>query len=99
MGKKNFSGDENESECEEKVMPTLPDSDIDEIDNQSGGCPRCPGTPLGQKIPGGGYRAEKLFARAKIFSRRRAPPLAYFWLRHCNQLINMNSIYESEEYR
>jgi hypothetical protein len=47
-----------------------------------GGCPRCPGTPLGQKIPGGGYRAEKLFARAKIFSRWRAPPLAYFWLRH-----------------
>jgi hypothetical protein len=39
-----------------------------------GGCPRCPGTPLGQKIPGGGYRAEKLFARAKNFSRWWAPP-------------------------
>jgi len=33
-----------------------------------GGCPRCPGTSLGQKMSGGEYRAKKLFARVKIFS-------------------------------
>jgi hypothetical protein len=39
-----------------------------------GGCPRGPGTPLRQKIPEGGYRAEKLFARAKIFLTGGHPP-------------------------
>jgi hypothetical protein len=48
MDKENFFADENESEDEDDVMPALPDSDIDEMDNE---------------------------------------------------LINMNSKYESEEYR
>jgi len=32
------------------------------------GCPRCPGTSLGQKMFGGEYRTKKLSVRVKIFS-------------------------------
>lgn len=34
MDKENLRDDENESEDEEDVMPALPDSDIDEMENQ-----------------------------------------------------------------
>jgi len=37
------------------------------------GCPRCPGTSLGQKMSGGEYRAKKLSARVKIFSAGEHP--------------------------
>jgi len=57
------------------------------------------GHPLGQKIPGEDYRAEKLFAKAKHFSRWRAPPLAYFWLRHWSEYkISLGSGKISREY-
>ena len=39
-----------------------------------GGCPRCPGTPLGQKMSGGRYRDEKLFGESKIFFTGGHPP-------------------------
>jgi hypothetical protein len=32
-----------------------------------GGCPRCPGTPLGQKMSGGGHKDKKLLTGSKIF--------------------------------
>ena len=34
MDKENLRDDENESEDEEDVMPALPNSDIDEMENQ-----------------------------------------------------------------
>jgi len=34
MEKENFFDDESDSEDEEKAMPALPDSDIDEMDNE-----------------------------------------------------------------
>ncbi len=39
-----------------------------------GGCSRCPGTSLGQKMSGGEYRAKKLFASVKFFSAGEHPP-------------------------
>ena len=39
-----------------------------------GGCPRCPGTPLGEKIPEGEYRFENLLTKIKKFFAGGHPP-------------------------
>ena len=51
-------------------------------ERSQGGCSRCSCTPLGEKMPGGRYRAKKIIRRVKDFLCWWVPPLENFWLRH-----------------